>query len=109
MSLGIRPLELDGVLEILPGKFGDDRGFFSETWNAERLSEAGIDLHFIQDNHSYSAASGVLRGQVKLPRGIGQIAARFVQGSQLRRRGHVLFAQQALPVLGQRPADGDPP
>ncbi|EXL07020.1 dTDP-4-dehydrorhamnose 3,5-epimerase [Brucella anthropi] len=58
----VRPLELDGLLEISPRKFGDDRGFFSETFNAKTFTEAGMDLTFVQDNHSYSAAKGVLRG-----------------------------------------------
>lgn len=58
----VRPLGLDGVFEINPGKFGDDRGFFSETYNAKTFAEAGIDLTFVQDNHSYSAAKGVVRG-----------------------------------------------
>lgn len=58
----IRPLGLDGVFEISPRKFGDDRGFFSETYNAKSFVEAGIDLTFVQDNHSYSAAKGVVRG-----------------------------------------------
>jgi len=60
--LEVRPLGLEGVLEIVPKRFGDARGFFVETYNAQRFSEAGIDLHFVQDNHSYSAAAGVLRG-----------------------------------------------
>lgn len=46
---------------IKPKVFGDDRGFFMETWNAQRFTEAGLDLAFVQDNHSKSAA-GVLRG-----------------------------------------------
>lgn len=58
----VRELELPGVYEITPRKFGDDRGFFSETWNRGALAEAGIELDFVQDNHSYSAAVGVLRG-----------------------------------------------
>jgi len=58
----VRSLGLDGVFEIIPRKFGDDRGFFSETYNAKSFAEAGIDLTFIQDNHSYSAAKGVVRG-----------------------------------------------
>jgi dTDP-4-dehydrorhamnose 3,5-epimerase len=58
----VRPLGLDGVFEITPRKFGDDRGFFSETYNVKALVEAGIDLNFVQDNHSYSAAKGVVRG-----------------------------------------------
>lgn len=55
-------LGLQGVLEIRPSKFGDARGFFSETYNAERFAEAGIDLTFVQDNHSFSAGKGVVRG-----------------------------------------------
>ena len=58
----IRSLGLEGVLEIVPKRHGDARGFFMETYNAERFSQAGIDLVFVQDNHSYSAAAGVLRG-----------------------------------------------
>lgn len=58
----VRSLGLDGVFEIIPRKFGDDRGFFSETYKINALVEAGIDLNFVQDNHSYSAAKGVVRG-----------------------------------------------
>ena len=58
----VRPLGIDGVLEIVPKRHGDARGFFIETYNTERFSQAGIDLRFVQDNHSYSAAAGVLRG-----------------------------------------------
>jgi dTDP-4-dehydrorhamnose 3,5-epimerase len=60
--LEVRPLGLDGVFEIRPRKFGDERGFFSETWNGNAMAEAGFDLAFVQDNHSYSAEKGVLRG-----------------------------------------------
>lgn len=58
----IRQLGLEGVLEITPKRFGDARGFFSETYNAERFAEFGVDLAFVQDNHSLSAPRGVLRG-----------------------------------------------
>ena len=58
----IRSLGLEGVLEIVPKRHGDARGFFMETYSAERFAQAGIKLHFVQDNHSYSAAAGVLRG-----------------------------------------------
>ncbi|QPC94103.1 dTDP-4-dehydrorhamnose 3,5-epimerase [Mesorhizobium sp. INR15] len=60
--LEVRSLGLEGVLEIIPRRHGDARGFFIETYNEERFAEAGIDLRFVQDNHSYSAAAGVLRG-----------------------------------------------
>jgi dTDP-4-dehydrorhamnose 3,5-epimerase len=52
---------LPGVLIIEPRVFGDARGFFMETWNAKAFAEAGIDLAFVQDNHSRSQ-KGVLRG-----------------------------------------------
>ncbi|MER9845655.1 dTDP-4-dehydrorhamnose 3,5-epimerase [Mesorhizobium australicum] len=60
--LEVRSLGIDGVLEIVPKRHGDARGFFMETYNAERFSQAGIEQVFVQDNHSYSAAAGVLRG-----------------------------------------------
>lgn len=58
----IRPLALPEVLEIKPLRRGDHRGFFSEVWNGPALAAAGVDLPFVQDNHSFSAAKGVLRG-----------------------------------------------
>lgn len=60
--LEVRELSLAGVYEITPARFGDHRGFFSETYSAARLAGRGIDLHFVQDNHSLSKAVGVLRG-----------------------------------------------
>lgn len=50
------------VLIIRPKKHGDHRGFFSETFRASALREAGVDLDWVQDNHSFSAARGVVRG-----------------------------------------------
>jgi dTDP-4-dehydrorhamnose 3,5-epimerase len=58
----VRPLELPGLLEVLPKRFGDDRGFFSEVWNKATMADAGIGVDFVQDNHSFSAVRGVLRG-----------------------------------------------
>lgn len=52
---------LPGVLIIEPKVFGDERGFFMETWNAGAFAAAGLDLAFVQDNHSRSQ-KGVLRG-----------------------------------------------
>ncbi|MFN3280152.1 MAG: dTDP-4-dehydrorhamnose 3,5-epimerase [Tabrizicola sp.] len=56
------PTSLADVLILIPRRFGDARGWFSETWNASRMAEAGLDLTFVQDNHSFSAARGTLRG-----------------------------------------------
>ena len=58
----VRPLGLGDVCELRPEKHGDARGFFSEVWSERALAEAGINVSFVQDNHSYSAAKGVLRG-----------------------------------------------
>jgi dTDP-4-dehydrorhamnose 3,5-epimerase len=58
----IRPLALPDVLLITPRKFGDERGFFSETYRKEALAAHGFDKVFVQDNHSMSAKRGVLRG-----------------------------------------------
>lgn len=52
---------LPGVLLLEPKVFGDARGFFLESWNRETFTELGLDLDFVQDNHSRSA-KGVLRG-----------------------------------------------
>lgn len=60
--LDIRPLGLDGAVEIRSPRHGDARGFFSEVWSRERFVAAGLDVDWVQDNHSMSAARGVLRG-----------------------------------------------
>jgi len=52
---------LPGVLIIEPRVFGDQRGFFMETWNTQGFADGGLDLAFVQDNHSRSQ-KGVLRG-----------------------------------------------
>jgi dTDP-4-dehydrorhamnose 3,5-epimerase len=57
----VEPTAIADVKVITPKVFGDDRGFFMETWNAKAFAEGGIDAAFVQDNHSKSA-KGVLRG-----------------------------------------------
>lgn len=52
---------IPGPLILEPRVFGDDRGFFMESWNAQAFAKAGLDLTFVQDNHSRSQ-KGVLRG-----------------------------------------------
>jgi dTDP-4-dehydrorhamnose 3,5-epimerase len=94
-----RPLGLDGVIEILPDKFGDDRGFFSETYNSKTFADAGIDLDFVQDNHSYSAEKGVLRGMhFQMPPFAQDKLVRVTRGSVFDvvvdiRRGSPTYAQ----------------
>ncbi|WP_027243229.1 dTDP-4-dehydrorhamnose 3,5-epimerase [Leisingera daeponensis] len=53
---------LPGLKVLTPARFGDARGFFSESWNKRRLQDAGIELEFVQDNHSLSVQAGTLRG-----------------------------------------------
>jgi len=69
--VNILPTALADVLVIEPDVFGDERGFFMESWNAARFAEAGLNLSFVQDNHSRSVR-GVLRGlhyQLTRPQG----------------------------------------
>lgn len=58
----IEPTALDGVLLLHPQKHGDARGFVSETFKASALREAGIADEWVQDNHSFSAQAGTIRG-----------------------------------------------
>lgn len=58
----IEHTKLSGVLVITPARFGDHRGFFSESWNRQRMLDHGIDIDFVQDNHSLSAQVGTVRG-----------------------------------------------
>jgi dTDP-4-dehydrorhamnose 3,5-epimerase len=70
-SMKIESTPLAGVNLITPTVHGDERGFFLETWHADRYTEAGITLPFVQDNHSRSAR-GILRGlhlQAEKPQG----------------------------------------
>lgn len=53
--------DIPGPIIIEPRVFGDERGFFMETWNKRTFGDAGLDLAFVQDNHSRSQ-KGVLRG-----------------------------------------------
>jgi len=57
----VTPTAIADVLLIEPKVFGDERGFFFESWNARALAEAGVDAQFVQDNHSRSGRN-VLRG-----------------------------------------------
>lgn len=62
MTLEIFETALPDVKRLRPKRFADSRGFFAETWNAGRMRDVGLDFHFVQDNHSYSAAAGTVRG-----------------------------------------------
>ncbi|WP_127489958.1 dTDP-4-dehydrorhamnose 3,5-epimerase [Paenibacillus ehimensis] len=60
--MNIIPTKLEGVVIVEPAVFGDNRGFFMESYNSEKFKKLGIDYDFVQDNHSLSVETGVLRG-----------------------------------------------
>jgi dTDP-4-dehydrorhamnose 3,5-epimerase len=69
--MNVIPTDLEGVLIIEPRVFGDQRGFFLESYHARRYAAAGLPQHFVQDNHS-SSVPGTLRGlhyQLQHPQG----------------------------------------
>ena len=82
---------------IEPKLFGDDRGFFYESWNEQSFAQIGLDLKFVQDNHSKSA-KGVLRGmhyQIRKPQGK---LVRVVAGSVY---DVVVDLRQSSPTFGK--------
>ncbi|MFG6535326.1 dTDP-4-dehydrorhamnose 3,5-epimerase [Sulfitobacter sp. 1A16787] len=58
----IEETALHGVLILTPTRHGDARGFFCESWSKARATEAGVNIDFVQDNHSLSAQVGTVRG-----------------------------------------------
>lgn len=71
MPVLVEKLRIEGLLSIRPKVFGDDRGYFVETWNKAELAAAGLRADFVQDNQSKSVR-GILRGlhyQVRHPQG----------------------------------------
>ena len=58
----VEHLNIPDVRVLSPSKYGDRRGFFSETYNKKAFAALGIDIDFVQDNHSYSADKGTVRG-----------------------------------------------
>ncbi len=101
----VTELEIPGVLLIEPRRFGDDRGFFSEVYNKKALAEAGVDLDFIQDNHSLSRTMGTVRGlHFQVPPHAQAKLVRVVRGAVLDvvvdiRRGSPTYGKHAKAVL----------
>ena len=80
MALGVSATELPGVVVVEPAVLRDARGFFLETYHAGKYREAGIDMPFVQDNHSRSAP-GILRGlHAQLGEPLGKLV-RCVRGA----------------------------
>ncbi len=75
----VEQTKLSGVLLVTPQVFGDERGFFMETYNQDKAKDTGLPLEFVQDNHSKSSY-GVLRGlHYQSPQWQGKLV-RVVQG-----------------------------
>ena len=88
---------LADVVLIEPKVFGDERGFFMESWNGKAFEDAGLDLQFVQDNHSKSAA-GVLRGlHYQKPNPQGKLV-RVAQGAVY---DVIVDLRKASPTFGQ--------
>ena len=62
IAVNVQDTRLPGLKIITPERFGDARGFFSESYHRARLAEHGITCEFVQDNHSISAQVGTVRG-----------------------------------------------
>lgn len=62
MAVSISSLAIPAVRLVVPDRFGDDRGYFSETYSRRAFATGGIGEEFVQDNHSLSALAGTVRG-----------------------------------------------
>lgn len=102
------PTALDGVVEIRPRRFGDERGWFSEAYRRDAFTDAGIDADFVQDNESFSAPAGTLRGlHYQLPPHPQAKLVRVVRGAVLDvavdiRRNSPTFGQHVAVELTAR-------
>ena len=105
MSLVVTSLAISSVKVIRPGKHGDARGFFSETYSRRAFAEAGIDLDFVQDNHAFSMAKGTVRGlHFQTPPFAQDKLVRVVRGAILDvavdlRAGSPTFGQHVSAVI----------
>ena len=99
------PTQIPDVKIIVPAKHGDHRGFFSEIYSRKALAEIGVDLEFVQDNHSLSAQKCVLRGlHYQLPPMAQAKLVRVIRGAILDvavdiRRSSPSFGKHVSAVL----------
>ena len=98
-------LQLVDVKVLTPKKHGDHRGFFSEVYNRKALAEAGIEIEFVQDNHSLSAEKGTVRGlHFQAPPFAQDKLVRVVRGSVFDvavdlRKGSATYGEHVSVVL----------
>lgn len=101
----LAPTAIPEVIVVEPRVFGDARGFFMESWNAQAFAQAGLDVTFVQDNHSRSLR-GVLRGlhyQVENPQGklVRVVAGEVFDVAVDLRRGSPTFGRAVAEVLSE--------
>jgi len=101
----ITPTAIPDVLLIEPDVFGDSRGFFMETWHRQKYAEQGLDVDFVQDNHSRSS-KGVLRGlhyQLEQPQGklVRVVTGKVFDVAVDIRKGSPTFGQWAGAELSE--------
>jgi len=99
----IEPAAIPEVAVVHPKTFGDERGFFLESWNRRAFAAAGLDVDFVQDNHSRSRR-GVLRGlhyQVERPQGklVRVVAGEILDVAVDLRRSSPTFGRHVSVVL----------
>lgn len=105
MTLTVVPTAIPDVLLVETRAFGDNRGWFTESWNSRNFAAAGLDVTFVQDNQSYSAAAGTIRGlHFQAPPHAQSKLVRCLRGSLLDvavdiRVGSPTFGQHVCEVL----------
>ena len=101
----VEQLRIPDVKVLTPKKHGDHRGFFSEAYSRRALAEAGIEIEFVQDNHSRSAAKGTVRGlHFQIPPFAQDKLVRVVRGAVFDvavdlRRGSPTYGRHASVTL----------
>jgi dTDP-4-dehydrorhamnose 3,5-epimerase len=100
--LQIQPLSIPDVLCIQPTQHHEDRGFFSEVYRRDVLASHGVEVAFVQDNHVFSAARGVLRGlHFQVPPNAQGKLVRCVRGAVV---DVAVDIRQGSPTYGQHVA-----
>jgi dTDP-4-dehydrorhamnose 3,5-epimerase len=104
----VERLNIPDVLLITPARFADNRGFFSETWNAAKLAAAGLDVDFVQDNQSLSRQAGTIRGlHCQVAPSVQGKLVRVIKGSIWDvavdiRQGSATYGKYAAAILSEQ-------